>query len=221
MVHRREIAGEEVLFGNHGALYGNALTMFDHATGSVWSQISGEVLLGPLAGEQLELIPSTLTDWGTWRREHPNTLALDAEGGRSGFDVDDTVIAVEFGDDSVGVPVRDLRDNGVANLTVGGVPVAVAADPTPGGWWSVFSRQLDDRVVTLELVDGDILVEVEGPGEWDAVRGLPRDDGERLDPIGALTIFPSDFQVHFDGGRLWSPLEDQALPETSGTTQQR
>lgn len=58
MVRRREIDGEPVLFGNHGALYGNALTMFDHATGSVWSQISGEALLGPLSGDRLELLPS-------------------------------------------------------------------------------------------------------------------------------------------------------------------
>jgi hypothetical protein len=204
MVHRREIDGEAVLFGNHGALYGNALTMFDHTTGSVWSQISGEALLGPLAGERLELVPSTLTDWGTWRREHPGTLALDADGGRSGFDVDDTHIAIEFGEQSLAVPVAELRDHGVANVEVAGVPVAVVAEPVPGGWWAVYSRQLDDRVVTLEL-EGDTLVEVDGPGRWGGVRGLPEEGDERLDPLGALTIFPRDFAVHFPDGQVWTP----------------
>lgn len=150
MVHRRELDGKAVRFGNHGALYGNALTMFDHATGSVWSQISGEALLGPLAGETLELVSSTLTDWGTWRREHPGTLALDAEGGMTGFDVDDTHIVIELDGQSLAVPVRRLREHGVANVELGGVAVAVVAEPVPGGWWAVYSRQLDDRLVTLD-----------------------------------------------------------------------
>ena len=208
MVHRREIDGEAVLFGNHGALYGNALTMFDHATGSVWSQISGEALLGPLAGERLELVPSPLTAWSTWRREHPGTLALDAAGGRSGFDVDDTHIAIELGEQSLAVPVAELRETGVANVEVADVPVAVVAEPVPGGWWAVYSRQLDDRGVTLRL-EGATLVKVDGPGRWGGVRGLPEEGGQRLDPLGALTIFPSDFEVHFPDGQVWPPDAQQ------------
>ena len=204
MVHRREIDGQELVLGNQGALYGNALTMWDHGTGSVWTQITGEALLGPLAGARLELLPSTLTDWATWRRSHPSTLALDAEGGDSGFHLDVMQIAVEVGDEAMAFPVRTLREVGVANVTVGGIPIAVVAEPASGGWWAVFSRRLDDRVVTLDL-DGDTLVELEGDGRWDAVRGLPVGDGERLDPLGALTIFPADFPVHFPGGQVWSP----------------
>ena len=204
MVHRREVEGQETLFGNHGALFGNALTMFDHETGTVWSQISGDAIVGPLLGQRLELLPSSLTDWGTWRRSHPDTTALDAAGGRSGFDVDDMQIAFEVGDDALAVPVAELREHGVANVTVGEIPVAFVAEPEPGGWWSVFSRQLDDRVVELEL-DGDTLVEIGGDGRWGGDRGVPRNGGERLDPLGALTIFPGDFPVHFPDGRLWSP----------------
>lgn len=204
MVHRREVRGDEELFGNQGALYGNALTMFDHATGTIWSQITGQALVGPLVGERLELLPSTLTDWATWRREHPETLALDADGGRSGFDVDETYVVVEVGDGSLAVPVEVLRDHGVANVEIAGLPVAVVAEPAPGGWWAVYSRRLDDRTVTLEL-KGDELVEVSGSGRWSAVRGLPIKGQQRLDPLGALTIFPDDLEVHFSAGRVWSP----------------
>ncbi len=204
MVHRREVEDQATLFGNHGALFGNALTMFDHETGTVWSQISGEAIVGPLHGDRLELLPSTLTDWGTWRRSHPDTTALDADGGRSGFDVDDMQIVFEVGDDALAVPVAELREHGVANVTVGELPVAFVAETEPSGWWSVFSRQLDDRVVQLEL-EGDTLVEVGGTGRWDGDRGIPRDGGQRLDPLGALTIFPRDFPVHFPDGQVWSP----------------
>lgn len=204
MVHRRELDGEPLVLGNQGDLYGNALTMWDHATGSVWSQPTGEAILGPLAGTRLELLPSTLTDWATWRRLHPGTIALDAAGGRSGFDVDRMLLAVELADDALAFAVADVRDVGVVNATVGGVPVAVVAEPSPGGWWGVYSRRLDDRVVTLGL-DGDELVEVDGDARWDPVRGSPLEGAERLDPLGALTIARPDFPVHFPAGRIWAP----------------
>lgn len=202
MVHRREIDGEEVVLGNQGALFGNAMTWFDHATGSVWSQPTGEAILGPLTGARLELLPSTLTSWGAWRRAQPQTTALPAAGGYSGFDVDDMLVAVVLDEDAVAFPVAQLRRHGVVNTVVAGVPVAVAAESQPGGWWGVHSRRLDDRVVTLELAD-ELLIEVGGNGRWDPVRGVAQGGGESLDPLGAMTIFPRDYPVHFPNGRVW------------------
>jgi len=85
MVHRRDIDGRGVGFGNQGDLCMNAMTWWDHDTSSVWSQPMGEAILGPLEGERLELVPSTLTEWRAWKRSHPRTVALDAEGGKAGF----------------------------------------------------------------------------------------------------------------------------------------
>jgi hypothetical protein len=96
MVHRREIDGKAVVFGNQGALWGRAMTWWDHDTGSIWSQVLREAIAGALKGERLEPIPSTLTEWRTWVGEHPGTLALDAPGGRSGFALGDMVIAVDL-----------------------------------------------------------------------------------------------------------------------------
>ena len=78
MVHRREIDGKEIVFGNQGALWGNAMTWWDHETGTVWSQPIGEAIVGPRKGDQVELLPSELTVWSSWREAHPGTLALDA-----------------------------------------------------------------------------------------------------------------------------------------------
>ena len=100
MVHRRSIDGTPIVLGNQGALWGNAMTWWDHETGSVWSQPLGEAILGPLTGTRLELLSSTLTTWDDWRAQHPSTLALDAPGGQSRFDAEtlDTVAVVEHGD---------------------------------------------------------------------------------------------------------------------------
>lgn len=52
------------------------LVMFDRATGSYWSQLLGQAICGPLTGERLTLVPSTVTDWRSWRERHPDTTVL-------------------------------------------------------------------------------------------------------------------------------------------------
>ncbi|MEP7200421.1 MAG: DUF3179 domain-containing (seleno)protein [Chloroflexota bacterium] len=76
LVHDRRINGKAVVFGNQGALYLNGMTWWDHETESLWSQPLGEAIGGPLMGAQLPLLPSSTAPWTTWRREHPQTLAL-------------------------------------------------------------------------------------------------------------------------------------------------
>ena len=50
--------------------------MYDRETGSLWTQVTGEALRGPMEGMSLRKIPSVMTTWGRWKREHPDTLAL-------------------------------------------------------------------------------------------------------------------------------------------------
>ena len=57
LVHRREVNGETLVFGVQGALWMNAMTWWDHATGSIWSQPLGEAIAGPLRGETVQLVP--------------------------------------------------------------------------------------------------------------------------------------------------------------------
>lgn len=203
MVHRREVAGTELVLGNQGALFGNAMTWWDTETGSIWSQPRGEAILGSRAGQRLELLPSTLATWADWRSSHPDTLALDVDSGTDGFDLEDMAIVVELGPDSTAFPVPELRQVGAVNATVDDVPVAVVIEPETDNW-SVFSRQLDREVIEVELVDGE-LREVGGTRAFDAVRGLPLDGGdEGLDLLPGFTSFPSDYVTFFPEGTFWT-----------------
>ena len=204
MVHRREVDGEAIVLGNHGALWGNAMTWFDHETGSVWSQPLGLAVAGPLRGTTLELLPSTLTEWGDWRATHPDSLAMDAPSQESGFDLETMSIVVEIGNDSMAVPVPSLRQTSVANIVVDDAPVAVVIEEGSDNW-VVFSRQLSDRVVELREENGR-LVEVDGPGQWDLVLGLPEDaDDETLAHLPGFTAFQNDYETFFPLGRFWQP----------------
>ncbi len=207
MVHRREVNGTEIVLGNQGALWGNAMTWWDHDTGSVWSQPLGEAILGPRTGQTLELLPSQMTSWGAWREAHPDTLALDAPAGNAGLGLEHTVIVVELAGDAAAYPIDDLRERGLANDIVGGVPIAVVIDPGNEDRWAVFSRRLDDRVVELE-VRFDQVVDKETQTVWDPVRGIGRDGplaGEILDLLPGVPAFARDVRTFWPTARFWPP----------------
>ena len=71
LAHERRLDAATPVFGNQGALYRGAMTWYDHATGSVWSQPLGAAIAGPQAGRRLALLPAQLTTWGQWRAAHP------------------------------------------------------------------------------------------------------------------------------------------------------
>ena len=208
MVHRRELNGEEIILGNQGALWGNAMTWWDHETGSIWSQPLGEAIAGPLKGETLELLPVSLNDWSTWKAAHPRTVALDVDvGGPGGFDLQRMAIVLDFGSEAAAYPVPDLQAQVVVNDVVAGVPVAVVTDPNDPDSWIVFSRVLDDRTVTL-AVEGDTIIDTETGAVWDPVIGRAVSGlllGEQLDVLPAFTAFPFDFFTFWPDGRLWVP----------------
>jgi len=89
-------AAGDLTFGTSGLLYRSNKLMLDRKTGTLWSNLAGEAVLGPLAAPsggaapcRLEILPLTATTWGEWRARHPDTtvLALEPErGARWGFD---------------------------------------------------------------------------------------------------------------------------------------
>ncbi len=210
MVHRRVIDGQEVAFGNHGALYGNAMTWWDHDTGSVWSQPLGEAIMGELKGERLELMASTLSHWSAWREAHPETLAIDAWGFPMVVGLEDLAFVIDLGAESVAYPYQQVvRVGGVVNDVVAGVEVAVVVDPADEERWVVFSRRLDDAVVDLTIVDG-LLVDSTTGTVFDPVMGFAVEgplQGEALDTLPAATVFPEDFATFWPEGRLYGQVD--------------
>ena len=154
MVHRRELNGTALMFGNQGALWGNAMTWWDHDTGSIWSQPLGEAILGPRKGEHLELFPSTLTTWQVWLGAHPESLALDVHAWRTAFHLEGMSVVVDLGTDSAAYRIPSLREVGVVNDVVAGLEIVVVSDVER---WAVFSRRLDTTVVNLRMTTNGLV----------------------------------------------------------------
>ncbi len=204
MVHRRTFEGEILVFGNQGALLGNAMTWFDHTTESIWSQPLGRAVAGPLTGATLELYPVELTSWSSWRSQHPDTLALAVDGRKTRFDLEDMAIVIDIEQESAAYLVPALRDVGVVNDTVGGTPVAVWFDPDDENRWGVFDRQVAGNIVEL-VVDGDSFFDAASQTRFDVSgRGAGGHlDGQVLQRVPAFTSFEADYFTFRPRGRLW------------------
>jgi len=80
-VYDRKIDGRELTFGVSGKLYQSNVLLYDKQSESLWSQLKEEAISGEMTGKRLTALPSVLTTWGRWRRDHPATLVLSPDTG--------------------------------------------------------------------------------------------------------------------------------------------
>jgi hypothetical protein len=76
-----ENGGNKLTFGVSGKIYKSNLLMYDHETGSLWSQMLQRAITGPLTGTVLAMLPAEHSTWKHWQAEHPNTLVLSMDTG--------------------------------------------------------------------------------------------------------------------------------------------
>ena len=75
--------GNTYTFGSSGLLYRSNKLMYDRPTRTLWNQLTGQPVMGELAGSgvTLNVLPIVLTAWEDWLMQHPETLVLDIETG--------------------------------------------------------------------------------------------------------------------------------------------
>ncbi|MBI2449345.1 DUF3179 domain-containing protein [Candidatus Pacearchaeota archaeon] len=83
IVFEREIAGKVYDFGTSGMLYQSNLVMYDRQTDSLWSQVLGGAIKGPLKGTYLQIYPSSIIEFGEAKKLYPDMKVLSAETGYS------------------------------------------------------------------------------------------------------------------------------------------
>jgi hypothetical protein len=153
--YRREINGVVTTFGTSGRLYASALVMYDRATGSLWTHFDGRAVVGVLAGETLERIPSPLLAWGDFKAAFPDGLVLDRD--RTGYDRDygrnpyvgyDTPTATPFLFRGT-VDDRALAMQRVVGVAQGGVARAWTLDSISGGEAQATNTRIGDTQLVI------------------------------------------------------------------------
>ena len=79
------VQNERVEFGVSGKLYESNLVMYDRKTNSYWSQILGQAIVGEMAGQMLEVLPSDVTTFGEWKKKFTNGQVLSRDTGAKLF----------------------------------------------------------------------------------------------------------------------------------------
>lgn len=128
--------GERQRFGVSGLLYNSDVLLYDRATDSLWSQLKGEAVSGPLVGATLEPVPAANTTWGAWRERHPDSRVLSRDTGHQrnydrnpyafydqsadivfdvafrsqGYHPKERVLGLSIGDKARAYPVSELDD---------------------------------------------------------------------------------------------------------------
>lgn len=183
--------------------------MFDPETETLWSQLLGKGVHGPLEGRVLEHVASVRSTWREWRRRHPETLALakpaeiagspyqryfDAPDryGISGEELTDArlpgksvVLGLESDGDVLAVALASgIRD--VLTVRVGGADVHVARDGERAAAWAAEGRRLRWR-------GGSSTTQLRargGRGLWDAFTGRSQiPDRPDLVPAPAVVTY--------------------------------
>ena len=77
------VGGVQHELGTSGFLYRSNKLMYDHATKSLWSTLTGTPVVGPLVGKGIELksLYVVTTTWKQWRTRHPDTQVLSLDTG--------------------------------------------------------------------------------------------------------------------------------------------
>ncbi len=231
-MYAREVNGQVLDFGVSGKLYRNVLVMFDRQTGSLWSQLLGQAIVGPLTGTRLTMLPATVITWGAWRREHPDGLLLRKEEpskatyasywnsgtvGVAGETLKDSrllakqyVVGVRVADQPKAYPYARLSTQPVVNDTLGGTPLVVVFDEAHGGAGIVFSRQVQDRTLTFALqrtTETTVLLTDEETGTlWHGLTGDASEGplaGQRLRQLPATDSFWFGWKDHFPNTAVW------------------
>ena len=163
-------------FGVSGKLIVNALVMYDHQSGTLWSQFLSQGVRGPLANKALEIVPAVQTTWQQWLNLHPDTLVLDKQGRYQGdsyegyYEGGSTGIIGESNKDrrlpkkelvmgmtvagfAKAYPFSAISEMTVINDHFAGEEVVITFESASESG-AAFGRRLDGRTLTFEPAEG-------------------------------------------------------------------
>ena len=198
--------GERLMFGTSGLLYRSNKLMFDRATQSLWSNLTGEAVVGQRAAEgaTLTMLPMTLTRWDIWRQRHPDTTVMNADPAvaqRTGYRYVEG--AADQAREGVEFPVWRQSDVLERNARVYALRINGEAKAYP-------LEKLRSRRLVHDTVGGlDIVLLLDQ--ESGAVRAF-----ERRGLTFGLPVRGSVSRLHGVDGSMWTMTEDGLVPEADG-----
>jgi hypothetical protein len=242
--YERRAAGRELTFGVSGRLWRNALVMRDRQSGTLWSQVNGAALEGPLQGAELRPLPASVSPWSEWLRLHPGTRVLRkpplagtlypdyiSDPERVGYygqrrsdprlPPKERVLGVEAGGSALAVPLRTLRGEAIWNDRAGSLPVLLVS-LGEGGPETAYSRRVGPRELTFAAGSGaGVARDRETGTAWSLTNGVALSgplSGSRLERLDAQSVYWFIWSAFHRGGDVRESPAGDAFPTGASPT---
>jgi hypothetical protein len=213
-VYARSVAGRTLTFGVSGMLYRDALVMYDRETSTLWSQVDGRAIKGPLAGQVLQPLAAVHATWEEWRSLYPESVVLKKQGERGSsyeeysrdasrlgifgrrlknslLPPKEQVLGVRYNGAATAFVIRDVRQVGIVQTAVGGVPIVVAslAQDLPV---VAFERCVRNRVLSFAATESPTeLEDTDTHSRWRLSDGTAVNGPLKRDRLTRVTTYPA------------------------------
>ena len=203
------VSGVTRTFGTSGLLYRSNKLVFDEESKSLWSTATGQPVLGPLAGQPLELraYPVVTTTWKEWREAHPETTVLSLDTGYDRDYGEGEAYRDYFATDALMFQVPRTDDRLCHKDEV----LAFTLEPAGGG-------PSLPMALAVRFLEKNRLYPLEAGGRSLMVVTSP-DGANRVYETGGVRLarwLPRG-QVEAEGGARFRVTEDALVPESPGT----
>jgi len=193
------------------------LIMRDRQTNSLWSQLNGNVIKGPLMGQRLELIPTNIYPWKSWSRIHPDTTVYAGDSSVLGFlgpdyslggnpeDHRGFVLGTRVGSATRAYPLPLLDRRPVLNDELGGVPIVIAYNPNEG-FGLVWDRKVGDSELKFQPGRAAFSARDDSGNTWDLLQGNATTGplaGQHLNGRWVTLAYPHRWEEFFGSGSIY------------------
>ncbi len=209
-MYASNVNDQRLTFAVSGKLWQRSLVMIDSETKTLWSHILGQAMEGSLKGTQLKTIPSVITDWKSWRRDHPDSSLLNMSRTADEYDVefytnlDKWVIGIVEQGKARAWPLDQLMRRPVANDELGGTPLVLIFNPV-NVTTHVYRRDVDGQSLRFEMRDGTLFDQETG-SYWDAGTGKAQAGplkGKQLQPVVGILSFLRPWSFFHPDTTFW------------------
>ena len=205
IVFERTVNGLVLDFGTSGSLRNSDLVMWDRQTESWWQQLTGEAIIGVMAGTKLNFLAAPIISWQDYMSHQPNgtVLSKDTGYGRNygqnpyvGYDRIDNPPFLFQGE----LDGRLEPKERVAAITVNGVDAAFP-----------FSKLAEEGAVNYLINDVDVAVFFKSGTQ----SALDRSSIDSSRDVGSAAVFNADL-----AGQMltFSPTDNGFTDNETGST---